>query len=1005
MRRAFLLEIAGLGEGLNPVRYYSGSIAPQPKVDGASGHTFADVSGLLAPDAVELHLDPRGGVAKGHGIEIGLVSGRRRPRGRLDPGTLLRRSDFRRAPYARLIESIPSTADAPDHIAIDRDPVVFGPTPLVVHINQEAFLVTGTDGDGSEGDPYRFIGVTRAIWGTLPATHTAQPLAAARPLVLSRVCFWQTRRAVLYEAEIYSDIAMGPVTEVMRGFVDAQPQPGGNSVQLELVPITELVEQRVSTTRVEGGLAQGVHYFDGVTGITIGVALGFEQGMAWYNWPSPGSPANAGEILGEPLGHQRTMDITLPLGHPRQGSIAAGQHEYAPIAYLDPPDRGWSILDGPHEDLDANDALSSAAGNELHLVDVVAPGTAELKAWPQVVLDSLGALRPGTHLGAAGAWADVSLSLQREGYALHAWRNVLSRGPAWLTVWSHDWWPSDFGPRPTALVDGELSGAPPPSRMLTYGMNLNELGDHRAPPAVDAPVDEKLAARWARRLRVGHGSDRDGGYVIEGFAHAYYRAGEAKIASDTFIPVPDGQSVTVKITHTPPGGQESALYAEINDCEDLGGGVYLLSLTERSRRSLPSFGDWPQQPATTIVPTLRMQRQRAPHAILRLLESSGGSGALGQFDTEAFGAEIHEDEIDLQSIAHRGYALDEWSPPLDVGSTVNSVLDPILKANGLALTMVNVDGKSKVRCVSVSDTGRPASYHLESKDWDIRVIPEEEAPPEIVNLLKISMNHADRGAGEAARTIYIEEGGSIAANKGEHILEIDARGLAFAGRAAASAAIRDMTAEIFSRLAYPQPLIRAHTTTKAILRVNPGDVVEVSSGQLPDGDGWGVERIRMLVLGWTRHLAKAGGELVLMPLGSKVQYWAASATVVKATTETTLEVELNADTDMVDPITGDAITDTVGFEVGDKAWLCAPYDYDDKILVQITAVTPNGLSMDRIEPPAAGHGIAFDAGAGALIVPASYLSATDRQREGSYLANDAGRLGSLHGEDGVALVG
>lgn len=1000
MRKVFILEISGVGTD-RPVRYYSGTIAPPSKTDARSGHVYRDVPGLRGPEEVSVQLDPRGGVAVAESIVMSVATGRRSMRGSTDAGILLtRRGPKAASAFALLLESIPNTdpGAAAIDIFIDRDPAVFGATPHVIHIGREAFRVDSTGGAGSGGDPY-YLRCERAVWGTQSSAHVVQARSSRRPFVLSQCVSWRSRRAIIYEAEILSGIKWGAIVELRRGFLEHAPRSRGNSIEIEIAPLSAALNMKIGSELVEARLASGVHYFDGSNRISIGFALGFEQGGAWTaGFNHNPSAADGGVIeVNSTDGHADTMDITLLDVHPRHGDIVTRGREYTPTAYQSVPSIGFAIDEGPIA-INDFDAIDSAATNELHIVDLVPPGAEKLASWPSAIWEAFADIRTDEHTGLSGMWAQVMMNIWGpDGPVLNILSNVPSAGPLWLTTWTFDHWPGgSFGKAPLGAYGGRLRGAPSEQRMMLNAVDLADPGDARYPIyPLSQGASPRRQSRWSRRVRIDH---RDAGtnVPIRGIcARGFYEAGEWYITSDTDVPVASGV-VTLEITYsTRDGDGEQKTYAEIVSSTEVGVGVYALRLTERSRRSLPSFGDWHDTEPVVMRPTIQIQRTRAFEVILRLLQSSGGGQVNGTFDLEAYGAGIHEDDIDVRSMTAHPWKLDRWGPTVEAGAIVREAIDPMLQLEGASIVDAVVDGRSVLRLISLGETGAPATSVLDGKDFNIAEVPEEITEQDVVNVLVIKANHAQSGAGDAERTLTFQDSGSIDFYGDAEAMEIDARGLQLRSQGDAVSSLRDASAGAFYRLAYAPKAWRASTTTKAGDRLQIGEIVEVTNLQLKsNSDRFGVKAIRARVMGLTVLKGSVGSEVELRQLAVEIQYWGASATVTAIINDFTVEVSLNVDSEDADPATGAALQDVDGFAAADKVDILAPYNHDAFEEKVISSITGRQITFT------AEHETAI----GAILLPVSYSDATAKQREGSHLANSSGRRGGLPGDPGIELL-
>lgn len=994
-RRAFILEIAGVGHDGRPVRFYSGRVAPPTKIDTAGpGHTYLDVPGIERVHTEGATLDPRGGITETEPIVIELSTGRRRPRV-LDPGVILGRHGPRAGVWVQLDETIPQALAAPDPIYVNADPAVLGTPPFTVHIGREVFGVNGVAGDGSPANRWRLTGTSRGLWGTVPSRHLVDALSSQQPLVVDRCVFWRTRRAILYRADIYNGRAMGPLVEVCRGFLEAQPVVEGNTVSLELIPNAAAVDRVLTAGRPTFHLAHGWHLFDGRTARYLTVAQGFATGHAWRELTTNPEIPNSGKIEMDTTRHAAVMDPTLSQNHPRRGAAEVFGRVYEVTGYNVGPPTSLAISAGPSSGIASGAIVGNPDINEAITLDV--SGAHACIEWPISLFDTVnvaGGWLPGTHLGAGGLWADMALvALAEGGYGVQVTRNVPARERLRVLFWTSTL-PANFGPAP---IGNRQGGNVEPSRQ----------GPASLVYAVDLAEPESTAEDFARLIQVPRDSEVGATYPIRGIADAFYQRSEKYITADGDLGLPAVGSFPVEVTYHDLEGEERTYIVEISDSVDedenanaLPAGVWGWQLTEvqRTAPDLPSFGDWPGRPRVTLRPTVRMINRPTAEVLLRLLTSNGGAQISSSFDVDYFGAGLPLADVDYDSFRAFAYIFDRWTIIVDDDeTTMADLIDPILQLNGAALTMGVVDGRSVVRLVSVGLEAEAPVAHLTDADWIIRPAPEATVDSEIVNSLQIDADYDSEG--KARTSVTRIDGASVEAHGEGRKMKIEARGLSLPAGVPPEqiAELRDAAAKTFQRLGRERLIWTASTTTRRGQAINVGDVVLVSSVHLRGfSDSTGVTAERARVMSKKGELSGEGCALTLKHTGARVAGFAASAEVLAIIDPVTVEVSVNRFTRPFNAL-GVAQYDIDGFVV-DDAPIYEPRGANDAP-VALPKILSTSTTTHRIVFVAA-HGIAA---IGGHLVQPSYDLATTRQKGYAYLADADGKLGAA-ADDGYEIV-
>jgi len=326
-RIAWCVVISGL-----PYRYYS-EIAPGADLNGGniSGTTTlaTDVQAVLSVGPIVASVEDLDGIARQDPVEVQLlardapVAGSATPN---DPILTLRRltpSGSTRA--TRLLTTVPHSLASAD-VEVETD-VSAWTTPGFLHTGQETMYYTGTAGDGSVGDRYRFTGIGRAVAGTNPQRHIVSETQGERPYVLSDVVFWRGRRARIYWAPILADGTAGDWLEYWRGLIDSVPDviQSGMVIRLRVAPLTASLKNRLGASTLQTKTVRGWHYLSWPKACYVNLQARWEQNALWW-LPSDGletvAPNGLHNIDNSAQGLTKLYDpTTYGPGHSLHGAV------------------------------------------------------------------------------------------------------------------------------------------------------------------------------------------------------------------------------------------------------------------------------------------------------------------------------------------------------------------------------------------------------------------------------------------------------------------------------------------------------------------------------------------------------------------------------------------------------------------------------------------------------------------------------------------------------------
>lgn len=954
---SFALVIAGFD-----TRFVSHSGWPSEALPVAAGN-YTDHECLTYASPLGGRLDVAEGIAEYDSITIELATLGAGAMTEDDPGRLLGRIGYRDATnHARLITEIAEATATPATIEVDRD--VSGWTlPGLVHIGAETFTVNAAAGVGSEANPYRFTGIGRARRATAPQRHSVNGIT--RPWVVSEPVFWRWRRCTLYARAVRPDGGFGDMVEVMRGFLNDAPHIDGATVSVDMLPLTAILDRKVSGARDVVRLVSTHHYTEGSAASVFEHAQQMPEASYWAT-TTAAAAQNSTELHAATSLYDRLFDITLDVAEPRHGRlVAVGMNEQAPIAITDPTE--FELAAGQPSaaaGVTADTAVTNPALVDLYQVEVVTPdaGEVSLLAWPEDYLDLLADWAPGTKDGAAGSWADVRIDETQS--AIIARPNIEVQKQVNLVFSGGNSWPQAVD-LPADRVGVGL--------LLHYPIDFAEPGDPvHTPPLAEIGL---AGPRWTRVVSVRG----DVAIPIRGVCPGgWYQSGERYILADGPVIVPSIGAASVRITYYDRGrGEERTATCRIVSSTSLATG-YALEVHQDDRASMPSFGDWGDAEPVRIVPVVRFDALSPRDVLLTVLHSNGGNLATDTtWDREIFGAGLLTADVDRASFSAQPSppGLDRWSPLIEPGASLRDLVEPILKATSTALVMRrDAQGRCRLTRIAVGlENPLESALSVGADEWVAEPWASTSTDRRITNRYELTTNHGDGGAGDAEVTLNFEDSASIAANGDGETLKVEMRGVYVDGRdpSEAIAIFRDMVARWSEIAGYARKRWNGSIGIGKGWRVGLGTTITVSSPLLRGaGAEFGVENAAAVVAQFKIPLWPGDGDAVdlgMLHHGVKTTAWAPALQVASVVNATTVTVTQNYYAPDEHPITGGAIQDLDFFSVGDDVHAVQRYNQDTFATVAINSI--NTATRKIIFDGA--HGLTALAGYG-TIEPAAY---------------------------------
>lgn len=982
-RYAWLLEISGL-----TTRLYSGQRPPAASI-GWGGVTYTDLPVIQSVGSQTTRLNALGGIAEQGALTI-ILRAVQDADPEHDPAVFLLRNGHRAASrFVRLAATLEHDATAVD-VVLNRDvsgwPTIGGRE--VLHCGVETLVAQG----GTDVSPPRFIVADRARLGTRVAVHQVDLARGWQPYVTSDVVTWTGRRVVLKRAAITgAPLVAGDYEEVLRGFLDGPPSkaPDG-TVKVVCLPLTVAAKTRVGGDAVRTGFVHDFHLFTRGLRSTVAHTQIFKAGDM-MSQPNPNNDISGSGVV--TVGSNRAMadntDPTLPDGHPRRSAFqvtnapvvprmeASGA---APFATLNQIAVGAAE---PAGNTNGGGYVENVDLYDVQAVDLCGGADEALLRWPQDVVAAVNtAWQPGTTAGAGGAWCDVRLNLNGDRPRLELLRNgQVIEGPL-LVEFRSDWEePGEFA---EDYVEGQ--GYMRERReVLAMGLDFAAPDETQWP---DVPSERaQWMQRWTRQISVKRSRDNGQASIakeIRGVALGFLENGErhflfkADVLGTAFSGVK-----WVQVKWTDPRGDEQkqivpivAVAAETYSGKLIG---YRYTIGETVRQQVKTCGDWPGGPLAEVRAAAKWSRATGAQVILELLLSGRGAGTnSAAYDVQAFGANLNEDDIWLETFL-AAPDIGTWSMPLAEEVEIGAFIQPILQAMGCCLAMVldEETGRQRLALVPLGIEFAPdAGATIQQSHISGGVGEPTEA--KITTAYKLELGY-DEATGEARikPTFADADAQADAGGDAGQTLELKLRGLDVGavtdGAALALRLVSDMRARHGRpRVGYELLLYHGAAATAAIGRMVRLNLEAITAAA------------RAMEV--TVDHDKASARLVLMRYGVNGAGWAPALRVTAVVSAKIVEVAANQHTRPQHPITGHDQVDLDYWAVNDPCACVKRGQWSARVSTFITAID----TVTRRVTFDANHLLAV----GDTVRPLAYDLSTAIQKGFLYVADADDHLGA-----------
>ena len=1008
-RRVFVLEIGGLS-----TRYVSDDVdISTTNLDAnlTTGVAYSNVQGIVSVGAYQASIDPAGGIADYAPVSIVLSSERLRG-GTDDPHVIFGRCGPRATDVTKAqVSTDLFHNDSTKTITVDQDFTSLS-FPRVMHIGAETVRV-------SSATSTTLTISNRGVGRTPIQTHASSLGGTNVPEIFTDIVNFRGRKASLFMGQKRPDGSINAMTEIVNGFIESSPIVDTlDSIQLSLVPLTALIDNKVSETALETGLLHGYHNFDELNGSKLEYGIFTLDSEPFGVTGSTGSSTLTFDADDLPLDHSTTFDASLPPAddgnyyiHPRYPELINSDGRLFPETMTS------TNLTYDNTNTSYNSLVPASSATKR--VRVRTP-RGEIKSYrinsgvqrfPEIINTVLETNQTGSAQGTLGAFINWKISDDTS----FMMKSLVNKETADSTIFfftgkrALKYLEYVYELPPLGIWDNNITGIYTTDNMerLYYPFDI-WVTPHPSDPIVQqGAVEEPFeSASWAS-FKGGDRKDQSKKNDIRGTALAYYQNGEPTILVKDNLGLPTSASAGVSF------GVEVVYYDRKNEREssqtfpithqstatyggsDVG---YLLHIQEPfadSRRS--SFGDWSGFEPARVYLSNRITFQTPGEAILRLLQSGGGSSVNGDFDQSSIGLNIKDTEIDINSFLQYE-SIPNIMINLDLrseGEDFRGVLTPLLQAMGAVLVMRrNEDGRCKIALQPIGlEQAASSAFTINEGDWIADEPPTWSTYEDIVTQIEVNFDYDVNEQKLRTQRIFNNQEAINRYNNETKGIKLDLYGVSsdqIGGSGGDSFSFfLPVITRLFNLLSNPLRVWRGMIGTGQSALMDVGRYALVNSPLLKAyGPDYGVTDGVGFIRSIRQELMGEGCEVELIHTGLRSASWHDSALVTAAPTTTTVTIDQDAFSNS--NALGVDVKDSDFFKVDDVVDYLPPGDHDNAITgLVISSIVDNGSTATITFTTT--HGISTLNG---TLEPTAYASATAGQQVDAYIANTSGVLGA-----------
>ena len=667
-RRVFGIQFVG-----SLYRYY---FRGNPFIDdNLNGLAYIDSDSLISLGDYSCDIELSGGIANYSPIDVSLAVSKDRLTSS-DPSVIFGRLPKSSSVWIGQVTQDINRRDNTPSIYVDREPRINGQpiyAPCHFYIGSETFYVTTIADIG--GGQYRLDCSQRIGFRQ---DHLVLKEGTDVPIISNEIVGWRGRLVDIYVGYMDENGNVSDKKVLYRGMIESSPSFNANVCSLSILPITAILDNKISAVSRIGRLARGGHYFDNNPKIffNINVAKKDGQGHEWYT-------GTFGILINDTKKFMSNVDILSKINTLGNTNL--------PKYSIVPKGSAYEMRLGFSNWVDED----QGSGNWV-FTSVVFPQHNMM-------------------------WEDFVRG-QYSSESMYVWNSITqlymiayTDGSAIYTQPSIFFYPSSLIPK-FIFTAYDFSGG---------GETLKTLDKSNTP---DIPEGSDL--RSVYKVGASLDSQLTNSYEVRGLADGYYLYGEDHILFEDSMGLPSsntGKSYTLQARK---GDQVFYFKATHEELTDYGYLVYL-DKSDTKTMMMPPLYDFPDDSDRwEFRLALSISKNVAIASILQILESGGGDRINGDFDIQGMGANLPAEYIDIGSISSLGSLglTDQWEFSIPVDDIkIRDIIDPLLKTMGCALVMKRgADRVPKLTLIPIGIENANIENDIVVSDDDFLIEP----PPE-----------------------------------------------------------------------------------------------------------------------------------------------------------------------------------------------------------------------------------------------------------------------------------
>lgn len=661
-RRVFGIQIQGC-----QYRYYD---LANPFIDtDLAGFSYIDKGNMVSIGDYSCEIDISGGIANYSTINVSLLYNKDRLVDG-DPSIIFGRLPKSTAVWIGQVKQNIKRTDNTPSIIIDSEPKINGQSlsyPRLFYIGAETFYVDSITDLGT--GEYQ-LNCSERIG--LRQNHQVLLETTDVPIISSDIVGWRGRLVDIYCAYLDENNVVSDKKIIFKGMIESSPSFSDGICSLSILPITAILDNKISANSIVNRMARGGHYFDsnprffGVTDIAKK-----EGGNGEYyagTW---------GILLSDQKQYKTNTEILTKIN-------TLGSYGIPPFSLV-PIGQGYILKVGYSVWVDEDQG--------------------------------------------SGTWHFTSVYFHKDNVM---WGNLLRGQYNDLYLFNRNAFMVAYNDGST-IYTGASQMLTPESISLKFiydgfdFVNAGQVEDTRdCSQLPDAPMNSDVR----ELVKVSASSSREAvqTYTVKGIPDGFYMTKEAHILFEFSMGLPSTYEVDKTYTIQAKKGDKFFYFKATHEEQTDYGYLVYLDTTDNKTMSLPSLTDYADDSERwEFRLALSIKKSNSIQAILQILQSGGGDYINGAYDVQGMGANLPQSYIDIDSMLNLGSlsVTDQWEFAVPVeDAKIKDIIEPILKIMGCALVMKrSANSEPKMTIISITDENPALTTDLTVSDNDFLLEP------------------------------------------------------------------------------------------------------------------------------------------------------------------------------------------------------------------------------------------------------------------------------------------